>query len=396
MARRRTKGEGSLFEKPKGSGIWYAQVTLPSGKQVQRKGPSLKEAQTKRAELLKQVAGEVNLDERDPTLWAWWQLWLDQFSPNLKPHIREDYRGIGRRYVESRKLGKTRLRSLTFAAVQAWVNDLAKTLEPQTVKNAHARLRRTLNVAKRKGYVDRNVAEGVALPAAGEVEAADRVEIQPYTIEQLRALLTALDGNRWATLYRLAATLGLRQAELLGLTWDCIDLERGTLTVQQQLRRVAAQGAEKGAAKTWQLLPPKTAAAKRTLRLDPVLIAALRTHRQNLREERLLHGKDWQARDLWAKKRGGLVFVTETGAPVHGSDLLQHFHRWAKKAELPQVRFHDLRHTAATLMIADGVSIVAVSKILGHANPGITMKIYAHAHADDQAAAVAGLSKKLA
>lgn len=395
MARRRTKGEGSIFEKPKGSGIWYAQVTLPSGKQVQRKGPSLKEAQAKRAELLKQLAGDVNLDERDPTLWVWWQIWLDQFSPNLKPHIREDYRGIGRRYVEAHRLGKTRLRSLTFAAVQAWVNELGKAVKPQTVRNAHARLRKALNVAKRKGYVDRNVAEGVELPSVGQIEAADRAAIQPYTVDQAVRLLLTLTGNRWYALYRLAINLGLRQAELLGLTWDCVDLDKGTITVQQQLRRVSEAGALKGAAKTWQLLPPKTAAAKRTLRLDQTGIDVLRLHRKNLLEERLLHGRTWQDRDPWQKARGGLVFVTETGAPIHGSDLLQHFHRWAAKADTPRARFHDLRHTAATLMLADGRSIPAVSKILGHANPGITLRIYAHAHEADQAEAIGGLSKKL-
>jgi integrase len=395
MARRRTKGEGSLFDSPKGSGIWFAQVTLPDGKQVQRKGPSQKQAQAKLKELLKLLGNDVNLGEKDPTLWAWWQLWLDHFASNLKPHIREDYRGIGRRYVEGTKLGKTRLRALTFAAVQAWVNELGKSLKPQTVKNAHARLRKALNVAKRKGYVDRNVAEGVELPSAGQIEAADLMAIQPYTFDQAVALLTTLAGNRWLALYRLAINLGLRQAELLGLTWDCVDLEKGTITVQQQLRRVAEAGAAKGSAKTWQLLPPKTTAAKRTLRLDPALVDVLRLHRKNLLEERLLHGKDWQARDPWQKKRGGLVFVTETGAPIHGSDLLQHFHRWAKKAGTPLVRFHDLRHTAATLMIADGRSIPAVSKVLGHANPGITLRIYAHAHEDAQAEAIGGLSKKL-
>lgn len=341
------------------------------------------------------IAGHVNLAEKEPTLWQWWQLWLDQFAGNLKPHIREDYRGIGRRYVEPQKLGKTRLRSLTFAQVQAWVNELAKTLQPQTVKNAHARLRKALKVAMRKGYVDKNVAEGVELPSAGQVEAADLVEIRPYTFAQVLALLTRLRGNRWYALHRLAINLGLRQAELLGLTWDCVDLERGTITVQQQLRRVGEKGAEKGAAKTWQLLPPKTASAKRTLRLDPDLIEVLREHRKNLLEERLLHGKDWQNRDPW-RKRGGLVFVTETGAPIHGSDLLQHFHRWAKKAEVPLVRFHDLRHTAATLMIADGRSVPAISKVLGHANPGIRMRIYAHAYDDAQADAIGGLSRKLA
>lgn len=400
---RRTKNEGSLFQSPRNSGIWFAQITLPDGKQVQRKGPSLKQAQAKLKELQKLALADVNLGEEDPTLWAWWQLWLEHFAGNLKPHIRDDYRGIGRRYVETgpcvakgKPLGTLRLRALKFAHCQAWVNELAKTLKPQTVRNAHARLRKALAVAVRKGYIATNPAEGVELPKVEAIEAEDRTQIRPYTFEQARALLATLAGNRWLLLYRLAITLGMRQAELLGLTWDCVDLEQGTITIRQQLRRVASAAAKPGEPKAWQLLPPKTDAAKRVLRMrDPALLDAVRLHRRNLLEERLLHGKDWQARDPWLKSRGGLVFVTETGAPIHGSDLLQHFHRWAKKAGVPIVRFHDLRHTAATLMLADRVPIPAVSKILGHANVAITMSIYAHALEESQTDAIDGLSRKL-
>lgn len=393
---RRTKGEGSIFQKPRGSGIYYAQITLAGGKQVQRKGPSLRQAQARLKELQQLAAADVNLGEQDPTLWAWWQLWLNEFTGNLKPHIRDDYRGIGRRYVEGRAIGRTRLRALKFAQVQAWVNELAKTLAPKTVRNAHARLRKALNVAVRKSYIDKNPAEGVELPKDTAIEAEDRYVIRPYTFEQARALLLALEGNRWQLLYRLAMTLGLRQAELLGLTWDCVDLEKGTITIRQQLRRVSKAGGKSGDAKEWAMLPPKTDAAKRTLRLrDPALVDFVRLHRKNLLEERLLHGREWQERDPWLKSRGGLVFVTETGAPAYGTNVLHHFHRWAAKAGTPQVRFHDLRHTAATLMLADNVPLPAVSKILGHATVAITMSIYAHALEESQADAIEGLSRRL-
>lgn len=392
---RRTAGEGSLFDSPKGSGIWYAQVTLPNGTQRKRKGPSLKEAKAKLKELQRLVEGRVDLSAKQPTLAEWCRIYLAEYTPNLRANIREDYRGIFRRYVDDATLGKTRLKDLTHAAIQGWVNDLSRRgLSPSTVRNAFGRVKKALAVAKRQGYLASNPAVDVALPSrtGGDIEAEDR-EIHPYSFAQSIALLQTVEGNRWAALYELAVTLGLRQAELLGLTWDCVDLARGTLTIKQQLRRVRPEGQTTGP-KEWRLLPPKTPRAKRTLTLSAELIAALRAHRKNLLEERLLHGADWQARDPF-KSRGGLLFVTEEGAPIHASNLVQHFHRRARWAELPQIRFHDLRHTAATLMLADGVQMVAVSTILGHANPGITMKIYAHALEDATADAVAGLSKRL-
>lgn len=399
---RRTKGEGSLFEMPKGSGIWYAQITMPDGKQPQRKGPTLRQAQAKLRELQRLAAADVSLGEQDPTLWQWWNLWLDQFAGGLKPTTRNEHRAIGRRYVEGaplvdgRPLGARRLRALKFAHVQAWVNELAKTRAPKTVRNAHARLRKALNVAVRKGYIDRNVAEGVELPAAVTVEAEDR-RIRPYTREQARRFLDELRaaGHRLYPLYYLAFTMGPRLNELAGLTWDCVDLERGTLAIRQQLQRVAPDKAPKGTPKAWALLPPKTGSAVRTNQLNPRQVEALRAHKKNQAEERLLNGRAYQERDPWYRSRGGLVFTTETGAPFHGSDLLQHFHRWAKRAELPLIRFHDIRHTAATLMLANGRPIPAVSKILGHASVAITLTIYAHALEADRTDAIAELAEQL-
>lgn len=396
MAKRRTRGEGSIFESPKGSGDWFAQITLDDGRQVQRKVSSPKEARAKLKELHNLAASTVTaLTEKQPTLAQWWPIWLDHFAGNLKPHIREDYRGIGRRYVDDHAIGRRKLIDITFAEVQAWVNSLAKRLKPQTVRNAHARLHKAFEVARRKGYVDRNPADGVELPSMASVELEDRNEINPYTFEQARRLLAALEGNRMRALYALAINLGLRQGELLGLTWDAVDLDRGELKITHQLKRVAPAGAEKGAAKTWMLLPVKTKAGRRTISItNEHVIAVLKAHRTNLYEERLVHGKTFQERDPF-RKHGGLVFVTETGAPFHGSDVLQHFHRWAKKAEVPEIRFHDLRHTAATLMLADGRSLPAVSKVLGHATVAITMAIYAHALEDSKSEAVAGLSQRL-
>ena len=198
-------------------------------------------------------------------------------------------------------------------------------------------------------------------------------------------MLDAVEGHSWTALYRLAVNLGLREGELFGLTWDAIDIQAGTMRIFQQLRRVK-KDADQPHIFVLQLV--KTKAGERTLRIDDDLIAVLRAHRANQMQERLIRGAKWQ--DTW-----GLIFVTETGGPMHISCLLDHFKQTLAGAGLPHIRFHDLRHTAATLMLADGVPLVTVSNILGHSSPAITATIYAHALDESKASAVAGLSRRL-
>lgn len=193
-----------------------------------------------------------------------------------------------------------------------------------------------------------------------------------------------LKGHRWEALSWLALNLGMRQGELLGLTWDALNLDAGTLRVFQQLQRVrqAAGG------KAFVLQTTKTKAGDRLLQLDLDLVALLREHQRVQAEEAPLRGVTW-------KNSFNLVFVTDTGAPIHFSDLVKQFKCALKKAGLPAIRFHDLRHTAATLMLADGVPLVTVSKILGHSSPAITAMIYAHALDDQKADAIASLGRRL-
>lgn len=267
---------------------------------------------------------------------------------------------------------------LTPADVQAWVNALSTKVAPQTVRNAHARLHKALVVAVRQRYIARNVADDIELPSGRPPP------IKPLDFDQACALLAAVEGHRLAALYRLAINLGMRQGEILGLTWDALDLDAGTIHVYRQLRRVQ-NGKE---TREFVLQTTKTKAGERLLQLDEDLVVMLREHCRVQQEEAALVGKPW-------KNRLNLVFVTETGAPIHISDLTKHFKSALKRAGLPIIRFHDLRHTAATLMLANGVSLVTVSKILGHSSPAITATIYAHALDESKAGAIAGLSQRL-
>ena len=214
------------------------------------------------------------------------------------------------------------------------------------------------------------------------------MQIRPFDFDQVMVLLEAVADHRWAALYRLAVNLGMREAELFGLTWRAIDFKVGTLRVFQQLQRVKPENDPK-AQRVFVLQTTKTKAGERTLKLDEDLLDVLRAHQKSQNEEKALLGEKW--RDPW----GDLVFTSETGAPIHLSCLLDHFRGVLARANLPRIRFHNLRHTAATLMLADSVPLVTVSKILGHSTPSITAAIYAHALDESKSEAIAGLSQRL-
>jgi integrase len=383
----RANGEGSVYETPKGSGRWMAQLTLPSGRKERRRAASQREGLEILARLRKELLQGVDLSLEQPTVAQWCTIWLAKFAKQLKPNIRDDYAGIVRREIESAPIGRVRLDRLTVAQVQDWIDAMSDEHAPRTVRNAHARLRTALKVAVKRGYRATNPAEAVDLPPERAYQ------IITLNFAQAARLLDQLRGHRWAALYRLALTTGMRQGEILGLTWDMVDLKEGLLHVRQQLRRVRRAGEEK--AREFVLQTTKTAAGDRVIHLDDTLITVLQAHRANQVEEQtftLQRGRRWHDPFL---KRGGLLFVADSGAPVHATDLRNHLLSVLAAAGLPTVRFHDLRHTAATLMLADNVPIVTVSKILGHSSPAVTAKIYAHALDSAKATAIAGLSRRL-
>jgi integrase len=374
----RANGEGTIYEYPEGSGVWYAQITLSNGTRRKRRASSQREARAKLRKLQAELEGGVDLAAEQPIVAAWCAIWLETFAINLKPYVKEDYAGEIRRYITDAPIGKRKLNQLTAAEVQAWVNDLSKRLAPQTVHNAHARLHRALVVAMRQRYITRNVADDIELPSVRTPP------IKPLDFDDAIALLEAAEGERWEALYWLAVNIGMRQAELLGLTWEALDLHAGTLRVYQQLKRIKNADGKR----VFVLQSTKTRAGERTPQLSADLIAVLRAHREAQEMERIRCGTEWN-------NQFNLVFVTETGRPIHFTDLVRHCKGLLKRAHLPAIRFHDLRHTAATLMLDNGVSLVTVSKILGHATPAITATIYGHALDDAKAGAITGLSQRL-
>jgi integrase len=180
--------------------------------------------------------------------------------------------------------------------------------------------------------------------------------------EQARALVEAARGGPLEAIMITALATGMRKGELLGLRWREVDLERGTLAITGTLQRTAAGLV---------ISETKTARSRRQVELSAVAVDALRRHRAAQTERRLLAGREWNDH--------GLVFPSTLGKPQDGSHLLYgQFHPLLKKAGLPLIRFHDLRHTAATLMLGRGIHPKIVSEMLGHATVAITLDLYSH------------------
>jgi integrase len=214
-----------------------------------------------------------------------------------------------------------------------------------------------LGQAERWGYVPRNVATLVETPRA------PRYEIAPLNEEQSRAFLLAAKSERLEALFVVALTTGMRQGELLGLRWRDVELAEGSLQVRSTLER------DDGG--VYRFVEPKTARSRRRVTLTATAVTALRAHRAAQLKERIALGSAWDDLDL--------VFPNEVGRPLDPTNVTERaFRRTLRRAGLPRIRFHDLRHTAATLMLARNVHPKVASEMLGHAQVAITLDLYSH------------------
>ena len=358
---RRGNHEGSIVKR--NDGRWMARVMLPSGKRRAFYGKTRKEAADKMTAALRDVAQGMPLANERQTVGQFLDEWLDiRVRQTVRPRTFEAYESKVRLYLKP-DLGRVRLSRLTPEHVQRAMNKwLDRGLSPRTVRHARTVLRTALGQAVKWGRVQRNVASLVDPPKV------ERTDPTVFTPEQARAFLTAVEGNRLEALYHVAVALGMRQGEVLGLCWDAVDLDAGTIRVVRNLQRVNGRP---------RLVEPKTRRSRRTLPLSPSLVSKLRQHRARQNRERLAAGDRWQN---W--NEAGLVFTSEVGTPLDSPNLLKRFRRILDEAGLPAIRFHDLRHGCASFMIAQGLNPRVVMEQLGHSQISTTMDTYAHVMPD--------------
>ncbi len=359
---------GTITEKP-GRG-WYAVLSLSDPKTGKRRRPwhgpyrTRKEAEATLARLVTEYnGGTYVVDPEKLTVRAFFE---DRWLPAVRGELRETtaahYRTVVSLYVVP-NLGAERLTRLRPEQLKALYADLEehggrdrRPLARQTVGGVHRLIRRALDDAVSWGLLGRNPAALVRPPRPM------RREMATYSPEEMACLLGAARDHRLSALFVLACTTGMRRGELVGLPWRAVDLEAGRLTVVQSAVAIGSRLVFNA---------PKTAAGLRTVPLAPESVAALRKHRAGQQKERFQWGPAWRDH--------GLVFAREDGSPLVPSALDDTFRRIARRAGLPRIRFHDLRHSWATAALRGNVHPKVVSELLGHASIGITLDTYSHA-----------------
>ncbi|NCC30532.1 MAG: site-specific integrase [Chloroflexia bacterium] len=361
-------GEGTIYQE--GKGRWRAALVI-DGKVVRRRAKSEREAKALLKQLRQQRQDGLNVGDGQQSLARWLQHWLDVILPgkDLKARTLDTHRYMVEHYIIP-KLGEIKLAKLTPQHIDRWQRTLREQgLSVGTITNARRRLRTALEVARKRKLISDNVVsltENLREPVR-RLEPGTSV----LTEEQIKQLLTELRTHRLYALYVLAASLGLRMAEVMGLRWAAFDAEQGTLIIREQLQRIGGEIHREFSTKSGK---------HRTLYLSARHIDVLQAHRERQAQERQLFGELWQGQDL--------IFVSANGTPLEAGALRRQFKRSLVRAGLPKVTFHSLRHSAGSIMLANGAQLVDVSKILGHANPSITARIYSHSYETGQRHAV--------
>jgi integrase len=392
---KRANGEGSVYFRASDQ-KWVASVSLPGGRRKVRTAATRLKAESLRAEMLTDRARGKTLrtDER-LTVGTWIESWLEEtIRPHKRPKTYASYARYARGHIIP-ALGARRLADLTRQDVQRFVNSLLRTrsgrpvsrrmretgdvpmMEPRTVRHIHAVLRNTLNVAEGDRLVDFNAAERVQLPAVPERESTALEEVETGR------LLAQVEGDRLEGLYVLAVAVGLRLGEALGLRWQDVELDTtppdprayaGWLTVTGAVQRVPIPEADRapdGPATELRRVPTKTAGSRRHAALPALVVALLDAHRNRqdaLRADARAAGHPWPT----AGPGAGLVFTTDRGTPLDESNIWTYFRRHLAAAGIAPKRFHDLRHTASTVLHGLGVDQQTRMAILGHSKPAMT------------------------
>lgn len=366
--KRRAKGEGSLTKRV--DGRYQGSYIGSDGRRHYLYGRDRKAVKDRLEGALKEMELGVFVAGPGQSVRQFLEAWLTDANARLRPRTAQRYESLIRLHVVP-TLGDVSLRKLTPQHLSSLYAELLAKQSPASVAQLHAVLFGAFRLAMRWNLIGRNPAEAVQAPKV------QRREMSVLTPEQAQTLMGADDPL--SCLYVLALTTGMRQGELLALRWRDVDLDAGIIRVNRNLVRI------KGA---WLLADVKRAASRRQIQVGRLAIDALKAHRIRSAETLLSLGHRIDDATL--------IFTNANGDPLNGYHITERaFKPLLRRLGLPSVRFHDLRHTAASLMLSQGIRVDLVSRRLGHSTPAVTLSIYAHLMPGDEAEAVRRLDAVL-
>ncbi|MEU1401915.1 site-specific integrase [Streptomyces sp. NPDC005728] len=383
--RTRANGDGTVYQRKDSRWEAAGYVLAPGNtrKRVRVYGSTRKEALAKLTEKIAASNRGLPVPSAQGSLAAYLTYWLENVAVHqLRENTHTRYTACVHRYLIP-GLGKKKLTKLTAKDVRTWLNQLrvtcqcctrgldtardqpvccatgkccSKRLSPLTLAYVHSVLKSALEHAVREEEIPRNIARNVRTGTSRPRR------FEPLTADEAHTFLAATSGHRLQPLFELALHTGLRKGELLGLRWEDLDLAGGTASIRRTLQRTNSGGLT--------AFPTKTQSSERRIALPTPCLRSLKQHRDRQLQEREAEGTGW--------KGSGYVFTRPDGAPIEGSTLTRHFNTLLHQARLRRIRFHDLRHSTATLLLEQGVELVVIKELLGHAHIGVTATIYAH------------------
>jgi len=375
MAAKGPDGRSSIYRSD--DGRWHGWVSFGTDPVTGRRRRRHVQAATKAAVSAKVAAIELEREagggmgsSRRPTVAEWAGTWLEGQATRTRPATMHGYKSDVRRLIAA--LGPKHLDKVTAAEIEALYRRAREEgLAPGTVAHLHRTVSACFRAAERSGHLARNPMRQVQAPSAPPTE------VVPLSADEARAVLAAARGQHNAARWSVALALGLRQGEALGLRWSDVDLDGGRLSVRKQLWWQAWEhgcgggcGTDPGRCPLRHgggpvLVEPKSRAGRRVIALPAALVAELRAHAKAQEAEAEMLG------DLWDNPLG-LVFPAPGGAPMRPETDRRHWHALLRDAGVPGRRVHDARHTAATLLLVQGVSPTVAMSVLGHTDARMT------------------------
>ena len=386
---RNAQGGGTIRQRS--DGRWEGRVTLGrdpgTGKQVQKSiyGATQREVRQKMQKMLVELDEGVYIEPSKLTVKAWLETWLAEYNGDVKPATIVSYRQHIQNHIVP-ALGAVKLSALTPTAVQRFYNELQRSgvktpkrdetgkivrakgevvyttspMSPKTVKNVHGVLHQALKQAMRLGYIRSNPTEACILPRI------EKAEMRPLDAPEIKCLLASLGDDVYCTLLKVDLFTGMRQGEILGLQWACVDFDRGTITVNKQLVHPREKGERYRLASLKNDKP-------RTIQPAPFVMNLLREHRRRQLQQRMRAGSLWDDAGI-----PDLVFTSETGRYLNYTAVWRRYKLELERAGLPSNRFHDLRHTYAVTSLRAGDDVKTVQENLGHHTAAFTLDQYGH------------------
>jgi integrase len=363
MTRRRGNNEGSLYQRK--SGLWCAQISL-EGRRLTKYGKTQKECREWIRQIRTKIEGGLTFAGTLLTLEHFVDTWLSGKKLSRRPGTVHSYRRIAERDLLPH-MGQMRLQDIQPAHIKKLYSILQEEGKgPRTIQLAHVVLHSVLKQAMREGILGRNPMDAVDRPRV------ETTEFQILNEQQVRQFMIFASESPYETLFHLALTTGMRKGELLGLKWSDVDWVRCVLNVNHQLQIIPGKG--------YALVAPKTKAGHRQIKLGLGTMKQLEAHKKRQELEKAVAGIRWQEHEM--------IFTTGIGTYMDQTKASRELKRLLKKAGLPAIRFHDLRHTSISFQLEMGTSLNTVQQRAGHSKASVTSDIYGHAleHSQDAAA----------